>query len=220
MSFVEINSLQKKFGQAVAIKDITLSLERGNQYVVTGVSGSGKSTLLYLLAGLDAPSGGEILVEGEDLARKSDAALAEYRNRRVGLVFQFHFLLGAMSCLDNILLPARIGGMVKKELVGQVQSLASRLGVADCLAKHPFELSGGEQQRINIVRALSLRPDIILCDEPTGNLDSQNSVRVIELIQELAADYGATLLLVTHDELISSRFANRFFICDGELRWP
>jgi ABC-type lipoprotein export system ATPase subunit len=146
-----------------------------------------------------------------------DEELAQFRNQYVGFVFQFHFLLPSMTCRDNILLPARIGGRDTAPVEKDIVELANYLGVTHCLSKFPFEISGGEQQRINIIRALSLRPKILLCDEPTGNLDSKNSEKVASLLKSLAAEFGATLLVVTHDDKVASFFPRKIVIEDGQI---
>jgi ABC-type lipoprotein export system ATPase subunit len=147
----------------------------------------------------------------------SDDELANFRNSNVGFVFQFHFLLPSMTCRDNILLPARIGGRDTAKVEKDTDELAKILGVTHCLQKFPFEISGGEQQRINIIRALSLRPKILLCDEPTGNLDSKNSEKVSTLLKNLAADFGATLMVVTHDDKVASFFPRKIVIVDCHI---
>ena len=217
MSLVEVRNVYKSFDQAQALQGVSLKLERSQQYVISGASGSGKSTLLYLLGGLDRPDKGEILIDGESLAKHSDEQLALYRNKDVGFVFQFHFLLPSMNCLKNILLPAEIAGKVESKLKSRVEALAEHLGITHCLKKFPYQLSGGEQQRVNIVRALSMRPKILLCDEPTGNLDSKNSQKVIKLLNSLANEFKATLVVVTHDLNIEGLFSNRFKMEDGKL---
>lgn len=215
MSLIKVSQVTKDFGKVRALNDLNIDFEPGKHYVIQGASGSGKSTLLYLLGGLDRPSSGSITVGGSDLSLLDDEALAQYRNRFVGFVFQFHFLLPTMTCLDNILLPARIGGIDNSKLKSQMTELAQHLEVANCLSKYPFELSGGEQQRINIIRALSLRPKLLLCDEPTGNLDSHNGQRVTTLLKTLATEFGATLVIVTHDEKVASQFGHHIMMRDG-----
>ncbi|RLA63335.1 MAG: lipoprotein-releasing system ATP-binding protein LolD [Epsilonproteobacteria bacterium] len=216
-SFIELSNVKKSYGQFNALKDVSLTLNQGSHYVIQGASGSGKSTLLYLIGGLDSPSSGQIYFNGEDLSSFGDEKLASYRNTSVGLVFQFHFLLPSMNCLDNILLPSRIGGLRVGKVKKEVLSIAENLGVTHCLKKFPYELSGGEQQRVNIIRALSLKPKLLLCDEPTGNLDSSNSNKVISLIKELAETYGSTLVVVTHDDGVAHQFPQKFFLKDGVL---
>ena len=218
MALIEVNNVRKSFGKVNVLGGINLSFQEDSEYVVQGASGSGKSTLLYLLGGLDSPSSGKITINNMDLARFQDEELAKYRNNFVGFVFQFHFLLSSLSCLDNILLPSKLGdfdeGIIKK----RVLELAHFLGVDHCLQKNPFELSGGEQQRVNIIRALSLKPKLLLCDEPTGSLDSENSTRVIGLLKKLSKEFGATLILVTHNGEIASTFDSIINIQDGLIK--
>jgi lipoprotein-releasing system ATP-binding protein len=215
MALFQIENVKKIYGKVHALRGVNLSLEANTQYVICGASGSGKSTLLYLLGGLDRPSEGRVLVEGKDLSNYDDESLARYRNLYVGFVFQFHFLLPSMNCMNNIMLPAQIGGATQSDLKETVENLAEKLGVAHCLNKYPYELSGGEQQRINIIRALSLKPKLLLCDEPTGNLDSENSMKVTNLLKQLADEFKSTLVVVTHDEKVAAHFDNKISMVDG-----
>jgi lipoprotein-releasing system ATP-binding protein len=215
--FLKVENVQKSFGNTPVLRGLTFNLSRGEQCAIQGASGSGKSTLLYLMGGLDRPSSGDIKVDEQSLLSMDDESLALFRNKSVGFVFQFHFLLPSMKCMDNILLPAKIGGVALKEVKQRVESFAERLGVTHCLSKYPYEISGGEQQRINIIRALSLKPKLLLCDEPTGNLDSKNSIKVNELLIELANSLNTTLVVVTHDERIASSFTRKITIEDGQI---
>ena len=216
-SFVRLENICKSFGEYPVLNRISLELQQGEEYAVIGASGSGKSTLLYLLGGLDVPDQGTIFVSEKNLARCSDSELARYRNEIVGFIFQFHFLLPSMNCFDNIVLPAKIGGHSIESIKAKSEELACKLGVLDCLQKYPWQLSGGEKQRINMIRAVSLSPQLLLCDEPTGNLDSKNSSKVSSLLRELAQEYGATLVVVTHDKSVASLFKKQFFIADGKV---
>ncbi len=189
----------------------------GSHYVIRGASGSGKSTLLYLIGGLDRPTEGKVEFQGVDLSKFDDDKPAKFRNQNVGFVFQFHFLLPNLNCLDNILLPSRIGGKKEAKIKENSLKLAEYLGVTHCLTKFPFELSGGEQQRINIIRALSLGPKLLLCDEPTGNLDSENSKKVTGLLKTLAKEFNSTMIVVTHDDSVASQFQNILHMKDGLL---
>ncbi len=216
-NLVQVEKVKRSFGKLDVIRGVSFSLEAGAEYVLVGASGSGKSTLLYLLGGLDKPSSGSITVDGRKLSDLTDLELAQYRNQQVGFVFQNHFLLGSMTCEDNILLPARIGGKKLSEVREHVKFLAQKIGVGHCLKKYPYEVSGGEGQRINIIRALSLKPKLLLCDEPTGNLDSENARKVIELLRFLGEEFAATLVLVTHDEGIAASFPRKLQIRDGLL---
>ncbi len=217
MSFITLHNVEKTFGKTKVLRGLNLSIEDRELVAIRGASGSGKSTLLYLLGGLDHPTSGKVMIDGKNLTSMNDEKLALFRNSHVGFVFQFHFLLPSMTCRDNILLPARIGGKDTKIVEKDTEELAKILGVTHCLSKFPFEISGGEQQRINIIRALSLRPKILLCDEPTGNLDSKNSEKVATLLKNLAADFGATLLVVTHDDKVASFFPRKIVIEDGQI---
>ena len=217
---IKFESVKKFYKKSRALNGVTLSLNEGEEYLIRGASGSGKSTLLYLLGGLDRPTEGQVIVNQKNLIELSDEELAHYRNRYIGFVFQFHFLLPSMNCLNNLLLPARLAALSNEEtelVKERVLSLAKTLDVAQCLEKFPFELSGGEQQRINIIRALSLKPKLLLCDEPTGNLDSENSRIVIELLRNLALEFKATLLVVTHDPVIAESFSNKILMKDGMI---
>ena len=217
MALVDIQGISKKYADQYALNNLTLSLEEGEQYAILGASGSGKSTLLYLLGGLEKADAGTINVSGRDLSKLSDSALAKYRNELVGFVFQFHFLLPSMTCEKNILLPAEIGSHKMAKVRKKIHDIAEHLGVAHCLKKYPYQLSGGEQQRINITRALSLTPKLLRCDEPTGNLDSENSAKVTDLIQDLAKEFGSTLAVVTHDPGVAKKFSKKFVLKDGHL---
>lgn len=214
---IKIENVKKTYKKSHALRGVSITMNEGEEYLIRGASGSGKSTLLYLLGGLDRPSEGNVIVNQKNLVDLNDEELALYRNRYVGFVFQFHFLLSSMNCLDNILLPAHLGGVYSEEILSRAKSLAKLLGVEHCLEKYPYELSGGEQQRINIIRALSLKPKLLLCDEPTGNLDSENSQRVIQLIRTLAREFGATLVVVTHDPQIAQSFNRQLVMRDGLL---
>lgn len=217
MSFIRLEQVEKSFGKTQVLRGLNLQIEDRELVAIRGASGSGKSTLLYLLGGLDQPSSGKVIIGGKDLGVMGDEGLANFRNQTVGFVFQFHFLLPSMTCWDNILLPGRIGAKDLSSIEKDATKLAEYLGVTHCLTKYPFEISGGEQQRMNIIRALSLRPKILLCDEPTGNLDSKNSEKVATLLKSLAADFKATLLVVTHDDKVASFFPRKIVIEDGQI---
>ena len=215
--FLEVNTLGKTYGKTVVLKNVSFSLEAGEDLAIVGSSGSGKSTLLYLLGGLETTSTGNIKINGVDISTLSDKALANFRNKSIGFVFQFHFLLPSMNCLDNLLLPGKIGGVKLSEVERRVRGFAKTLRVEHCLDKYPFEISGGEQQRINIIRAISLKPEILLCDEPTGNLDSKNTEIVLDLLKSVAAEINSTLIVVTHDSNVSSAFQRKITIEDGQI---
>lgn len=216
-SFIKLLGVEKNYGTTTVLRGLDLEIQKGELVAIRGASGSGKSTLLYLLGGLERPTKGNVIVNGQSLLGLDDEKLAVYRNTGVGFIFQFHFLLPSLNALGNILLPARIGGLDVKAAEARARAIASELGVVDKLNKWPHELSGGEQQRINIVRALSLNPPLLLCDEPTGNLDSKNSEKVTQLLKDLANKIGTTLLVVTHDDKVASAFERKIVIEDGQI---
>ena len=215
--FIQVESLTKKYGKAEVLRGLDFSIEKSNELAIVGNSGSGKSTLLYILGGLEKADKGKVFIDGLEISNMVDSELSEFRNKKIGFVFQFHFLLPSMNCLANTLLPAKIGGFNTKEIQERVFEFAKILKVEHCLKKYPFEISGGEQQRINIIRAISLYPDLLLCDEPTGNLDSTNTNIVINLLRDVASRINSTLVVVTHNEKISDTFKRKISIEDGQI---
>ena len=181
-----------------ALDDIDLQLERGRMIVVLGPSGAGKSTLLNLIGGLDSPTSGTILVDGQDISRLTSDELADYRARKVGFVFQSYNRIPTLTVQENVALVREIA----PKALDTVQML-SEVGLADHLKKFPVELSGGEQQRVSIARALAKNPEILLCDEPTGALDSQTGVVVLKVLLQMARSYGKTIIIVTHNQNIA-----------------
>ena len=199
---IELRNVTKVYGSGPgafgALDDISVIVERGEFLSVIGPSGSGKSTLLNLMAGLDVPDGGQILLEGQDLARMSDRALSNLRLREIGFVFQSFNLFPALTVWDNVAWPLEFAGVKRARLRAVVEDVLRRVGLADRHARRPGELSGGEQQRAAIARALVNEPSIILADEPTGNLDSQTGDSILALLSELNRDHRVTVVLVTH----------------------
>ncbi|MCL4162762.1 UNVERIFIED_CONTAM: hypothetical protein GTU68_067031 [Idotea baltica] len=183
-----------------------------------GASGSGKSTLLNLLGALDKPDEGHIELAGKDLSNVTEAQAASIRNHHLGFVFQFHHLLPEFNAIENLAMPLLLRGEKKKQAFEQAQNLLADLRLEKRGSHKPAELSGGERQRVAIARALIGRPDVLLMDEPTGNLDSENASRVLDLIQKLNEDYGVALLLVTHDPLIAARLGRSLKLKDGVLK--
>jgi putative ABC transport system ATP-binding protein len=209
-----------KIGEAVirAVDDVTLGVERGEFLALLGASGSGKSTLLNLLAGLDRPTDGEIWVESRELGGMSSLELARHRSRTVGMVFQAFNLLPRMTLEENVELPLRLAEVERAERAVRVREALDRVGLSRRLAHRPGELSGGEQQRAALARALVNRPTILLADEPTGNLDSKTGVEVLNLINEVKRTLGMTVVMVTHEANLAERFANRIVtLGDGKL---
>jgi putative ABC transport system ATP-binding protein len=209
-----------KIGEAVirAVDDVTLGVERGEFLALLGASGSGKSTLLNLLAGLDRPTDGEIWVESRELGGMSSLELARHRSRTVGMVFQAFNLLPRMTLEENVELPLRLAEVERAERAVRVREALDRVGLSRRLAHRPGELSGGEQQRAALARALVNRPTILLADEPTGNLDSKTGVEVLNLINGVKRTLGMTVVMVTHEANLAERFANRIVtLGDGKL---
>jgi len=192
-----------------------LRIESGEYASIVGPSGSGKSTLMHLLGLLDRPSGGVITVGGQDATSLSDAALAVLRNRTIGFVFQSFQLLARTSALDNVALPLLYRGVAKSDRREQAASALAAVGLASRTGHKPTELSGGEQQRVAIARALVGEPDLLLADEPTGNLDTRTGGEVMETLERLNAEQGVAVVLVTHDREISERAPRQIFVRDG-----
>ncbi len=211
---IQLHNVSKNYQQPV-LKNISLQINQGEQCVIVGRSGSGKSTLMYLIGGMERCTSGEIICYQKPLHQLDDTGLAAYRKAFVGFIFQFHFLLPTMSSWENILLPLRLANKPIDE--SKILNYAKEVGIDKLLNKFPYELSGGEQQRVSLLRAIMLEPPLILCDEPTGNLDTVHSAKVIELLQYFAKRLQSTLLVVTHDLDIASRFNRKIRIEDGSL---
>jgi ABC-type lipoprotein export system ATPase subunit len=197
------------------LRGVDLTVERGEFVALRGASGAGKSTLLHLLGGLDLPNAGDICCDGQDLGRLSGFALSRWRNRRVGFIFQAYHLLPELDALENVCLPARMGRMPAAEAERRGRELLGRVGLGERLEHKPFELSGGEQQRVALARALIQSPELILADEPTGNLDSHTGEEIIELLCALQRERQATLLIATHDARVAARAPRVVELVDG-----
>jgi lipoprotein-releasing system ATP-binding protein len=202
------------------LRSIDLSVEAGATASITGPSGCGKTTLLSILGGLDSPGGGRLRVGPWNLHELGEDGLSEYRSSFVGFVFQFHYLLKDFTALENVALPAYMRGLPRQEAFDRAAGLLADLGLGDRKHQYPGKLSGGERQRAAIARALVNRPSVILADEPTGNLDEANARAVEDLLLGLAPEYGATLVVVTHDARFASRTDQRFRLTEGEIEAP
>lgn len=206
------------------LRGIDLEIRKGEFLSVVGASGAGKSTLLHLLGGLDRPTRGEVFLKGKKVFQLNDQKLARLRNRQVGFIFQFHYLLPEFSALENIMMPALIslrdrenrGRQGWEKIRGKAQNILSELGLEKRMNHKPSELSGGENQRVAVARALINEPDIILADEPTGNLDRENGELVFQLLKELN-NKGETFVIVTHNQQLASRTERILYLADGLL---
>jgi putative ABC transport system ATP-binding protein len=201
-------------GPLTVLDDVSLTLSRGETMALTGESGSGKSTLLHLAGGLDAPDGGQVRLMGHDLASQSDSARAKLRGRHAGLVFQQFNLVPSLNVAANVAMQARMSG---RHDPTRDADLIDRLGLSELTDRYPEQLSGGQQQRVAIARALAGRPDLILADEPTGNLDEETGDAVLSLLLDLVADTGAAMLMVTHSERLAVRLSRRLILSRGTL---
>jgi putative ABC transport system ATP-binding protein len=219
-SIVRVTALTKQVATGDArltiLKDVSFEVAAGEAVAVVGVSGSGKSTLLGLLAGLDTPSAGQVLIEGQDLYALDEDGRADLRGRMVGFVFQSFQLLPAMTALENVMLPLELAGNLAAR--DAASAMLDRVGLRGRLHHYPKQLSGGEQQRVAIARAFVTRPALLLADEPTGNLDAATGAQVIDLMFELNRERGTTLLLVTHDESLSRRCTRVLRLVGGMLQ--
>jgi lipoprotein-releasing system ATP-binding protein len=202
----------------VVLHDVSLQLDRGQDLAIVGPSGSGKSTLLSIIGTLEPPSGGRVVLDGQDPAQLDEPALAAFRNRRIGFVFQDHYLLPQCSVLENVLLPTVAAGPTRPETVQRAKTLLDRVGLSQRLDHRPAELSGGERQRAALARALIHAPDLLLADEPTGNLDHTSADRIGELLQELQQQEQMMLIVVTHSQRLAARMHRRLELDDGRLR--
>jgi putative ABC transport system ATP-binding protein len=214
---VQLSEVRKEYGETVALDDVSLEIHAGEAVAVMGPSGSGKSTLLSMVAGLDRPTGGSVVVHGDDLGRLDEKGLALYRRRRIGMIFQFFNLLDDLSALDNVAIAAQLTGTPASAARKRALELLDELGIAGRRNTYPAQLSGGERQRVAVARALMNRPAVLLADEPTGALDSRAGEQVMDLLLDLN-QIGQTLLLVTHDEQLATRCATRLVeFVDGKV---
>jgi lipoprotein-releasing system ATP-binding protein len=217
---IEIRGLVKTFRhngiQVEVLTGVDLDIHRGETLAVVGASGVGKSTLLHILGTLERPSAGQVRWEGEDVFSLDDRSLAAFRNRKVGFVFQFHHLLAEFNALENVMMPALIARLPQAQAREQAEAILTRVGLKDRLTHRVSTLSGGEQQRVAVARALVLKPEVLLADEPTGNLDPKSGARVQELILELNHEGGLTSVIVTHNLEMTRSLDRKITLLDGK----
>jgi lipoprotein-releasing system ATP-binding protein len=219
---LEVRNLHKSFqterSRVDVLNGIDLSVGEGDTIALVGASGAGKSTLLHVIGTLDRPTSGEVLFRGEDVFKMGNGELASFRNRSIGFVFQFHHLLPEFTALENVMMPALIGGMEKEKARESASSLLGDVGLSNRLTHKPGELSGGEQQRVAIARALVLSPALLMADEPTGNLDRKTSEGVHDLLAGIQEKTGLTLIIVTHNERLAARMGKTIRLVDGRIQ--
>lgn len=217
MVMLKAENLHKSYGSLHVLKGISLTVNRGEIVSILGSSGAGKSTLLHILGTLDKPSSGRVWLNGQDVFQLSSSALASFRNKHIGFVFQFHYLLPEFTALENVCIPGWIAGEKKHVVEDRARSLLHMLGLGDRLHHRPARLSGGEQQRVAVARALINQPDLVLADEPTGNLDSAHALELHQLFQELKKQLQQTFVIVTHNEALARLSDRQLLIQDGQL---
>jgi len=214
---ISIHNITKSFGNLAVLKGINFDVEKQEVVAIVGASGAGKTTLLQIIGTLSRPDSGEVVINSVNVENLKDRALARFRNQHIGFVFQFHHLLPEFTALENVCIPAFIAGNGKKEAVEKATEILMALGLKDRLEHKPAELSGGEQQRVAVARALINNPSIILADEPSGNLDSKNKKELHELFLSLPERFGQTLVIVTHDQELASLADRKLTIADGYI---
>ncbi len=220
-SLLSVRNLQKSFvegGEEIhVLRGVCLELAEGERIAVVGESGVGKSTLLHLLGALDHPTGGKILYRGKEIAVDDEAALSQFRNREIGFVFQFHYLLPDFTALENVMMPALIQGVASEQAKAAAAELLEKVGLADRIHHRPGKLSGGEQQRVAVARAVMLKPKMILADEPTGSLDVRIGEEVQDLLFRLNEEQGVALVIATHNREFAERIGRQVELREGQL---
>ena len=216
-SLIKAENITKSFGNLQVLKGINLEVEKGKIHSVVGASGAGKTTLLQILGTLSKPDSGDIIYDGRNINDFSDAELSSFRNRQIGFVFQFHHLLPEFTALENVCIPAFIAKKPKADAEKRALELLGYLGLTARKSHKPSELSGGEKQRVAVARALMNNPAVVMADEPSGNLDSENRHELHELLFRLRDDFGQTFIIVTHDDNFAERSDQIFHIKDGVI---
>jgi lipoprotein-releasing system ATP-binding protein len=223
MNVIEARELSKSYiggdgGRVEVLNAVSLDVRRGEMIAIVGASGAGKSTLLHILGALDRPSAGEVTLDGESLSTLDDSELSRLRNRKVGFVFQFHHLLREFSALENVMMPLRISGWDAHKARARATDMLARVGLSARSTHRPSEMSGGEQQRTAVARALAVDPVVVLADEPSGNLDHANAERLHEQFTQLVRDLDIAMVVVTHNKALAARADRALLLEDGRLQ--
>ena len=211
-------NLEKSYGDLAVLKGIDLEINKGEVVAIVGASGAGKSTLLHILGTLDTPDKGKVFIQEKDVFSQSSKSLAAFRNKSIGFVFQFHNLLPEFTAIENVMIPGLIGQGEEKHVRERASSLLAMLGLNERQDHKPSELSGGEQQRVAVARAMINSPDLILADEPSGNLDSQNAIDLHNLFFKLRKDVGQTFVIVTHNQELAGMSDRKIELKDGRIK--
>lgn len=219
-SMIQLHGITKNFGSLQVLRGIDLQVNRGEVVAIVGPSGAGKTTLLQIMGTLDRPDEGEVIIDGENVSRLSATKIAHFRNKNIGFVFQFHQLLPEFTALENVMIPALIGGTSKKEARQRAQELLDFMGLADRAEHKPNQLSGGEKQRVAVARALVSHPAVVFADEPSGSLDTHNKEELHRLFFDLRDRMGQTFVIVTHDEALASQTDRTIHMLDGYITEP
>jgi len=217
MSMIQLRNITKSFGSLQVLKGIDLDIQQGEVISIVGPSGAGKTTLLQIMGTLDGADSGSIVINGTDVSQLSQKALARFRNRQIGFVFQFHQLLPEFTALENVMIPALIAGRSRKEAHQRAEELLAFMGLSERAGHKPAELSGGEKQRVAVARALVNKPAVVLADEPSGSLDSTNKAELHALFFRLRDEMGQTFVIVTHDEQLAATTDRTIHLRDGKI---
>lgn len=214
---IEVKEIEKSYGSLQVLKKVSLTIESNKVVTIVGPSGAGKSTLLHIIGTLDKADRGEVIIDGVNLNQLSDDKLAEFRNRHIGFVYQFHHLLPEFTALENVAMPALIAGNDRKDSFKRAQELLDFLKLGDRVGHKPAQLSGGEQQRVSVARALMNNPELILADEPSGNLDTENARKLHDLFFVLRDTFRQTFIIVTHNEELAQLSDRKIVLQDGQV---